>query len=331
MVIVEPFSKGETAMGKKLENLKWKPMWTTHLGCIKGCLDYLGMDVSDAWLFGASGHAFVLNIHEVVCPSGPTAWKGERMLTLGKNIGYDVGGVLAFKQDDDFETKKEEAWKKTKKAIDKNIPCYGWELDVPEYYVVQGYDDEGYYYSGPQCDEGEGVKPWGELGETEIGIVEMYSVRQGSPVEDAKTVKEALEFALKISKSPDEWIFPKYKAGLKGYDMWIDALKEGRADSRGMAYNSVVWSECRAYAVEFLKEAKGRVDPELGPLFDEAIGHYQNVSRNIETVSNMFPFPPEGGEVEDSELCLSATQYLKAARDAEESGLATLEKIASEL
>ena len=51
---------------KKLEGLIWKPFWTTHLGCIKGCLNYLGLNVSDGWLFGATGHAFVINIHEVL-------------------------------------------------------------------------------------------------------------------------------------------------------------------------------------------------------------------------------------------------------------------------
>lgn len=31
---------------KKLDNLKWVPRWVSHLGCIKGCLDYLGLDVT---------------------------------------------------------------------------------------------------------------------------------------------------------------------------------------------------------------------------------------------------------------------------------------------
>ena len=47
---------------KKLEHLRWKPRNVSHLGCIKGCLNYLGMEVSDAWLYGATGHAFVINI-----------------------------------------------------------------------------------------------------------------------------------------------------------------------------------------------------------------------------------------------------------------------------
>ena len=52
-------------MIKKLDNFRWKPMNVTHLGCIKGCLNYLDLDVTDAWLFGAIGHGFILNIATV--------------------------------------------------------------------------------------------------------------------------------------------------------------------------------------------------------------------------------------------------------------------------
>ena len=47
---------------KQLEHLRWKLHWVTHLGCIKGCLNYLGIEVTDAWLYGGTGHAFVINI-----------------------------------------------------------------------------------------------------------------------------------------------------------------------------------------------------------------------------------------------------------------------------
>ncbi len=54
----------EDKMEKHLENLRWNPRMVSHLGCIKGCLDYLGMDITDAWLFGGTGHAFIINICE---------------------------------------------------------------------------------------------------------------------------------------------------------------------------------------------------------------------------------------------------------------------------
>ena len=39
-------------MVKMLEGLKWSPKWVSHLGCIKGCLEYLKIDLSDTWLYG---------------------------------------------------------------------------------------------------------------------------------------------------------------------------------------------------------------------------------------------------------------------------------------
>ena len=101
-----------------LDKLKWQPKWVTHLGCLKGCLEYLGVDVSDAWLFGASGHAFVINIHEVLCPSGPTAWKTMRMVELCQNTGCKIEVMFAHKSQKDFVEKQEEAWNAVKKAID---------------------------------------------------------------------------------------------------------------------------------------------------------------------------------------------------------------------
>lgn len=53
-------------MEKRLDNLSWRPRWISHLGSIKGCLEYLNLDISDGWLYGGTGHAFVLNLHDVV-------------------------------------------------------------------------------------------------------------------------------------------------------------------------------------------------------------------------------------------------------------------------
>jgi len=207
------------------------------------------------------------------------------------------------------------------------LPCYGWELEIPEFYVVYGYDDVGYYYSGAQCDEGKGPKAWQELGESEIGVLEMYTVRPGQAADDITTVKEALTFALEHSKSPARWTYPKYKAGLAGFDLWIGALETGTADGFGMAYNAAVWAECRRFAVHFLAEAKERIGGKVGPQFDEAATHYQTVAENLRKVTETFPFPPKGDEVKDPDRCAAAIELLRGAREAEEAGLGALEAI----
>jgi hypothetical protein len=316
---------------KKLKGLEWECLWTSHLGCIKGCLNYLGINVSGGWLFGGTGHSFIINIaNEKVCPSGPTAWKTEMLFKLGKNLGYENCGVFSFRGQEDFEDCRKEAWELVKKSIDEGIPCYGWELDIPEFYVVNGYDDVGYYFSGPCLEEPEMPKPWEKLGDSDIGVVEMYYVKPAKAVDDEIVVKEAFEFAIKHAENPQEWIFTdKYKSGPAGYDNWINTLKSRDVDGHGMAYNAEVWSECRCFAVEFLKEAKKRLDDELAPLFNDAITHYSSVSDNLKKVVELFPFHERKPEhLEDEESINKAIEALNNAKKSEEKGLETLEKIA---
>jgi len=318
---------------KQLENLRWAPRWVSHLGCVKGCLDYLGLDISDAWLFGGTGHAFIMNVHDVVCPSGPTAWMTEMLFKLGRNLGYQIDGVVGWRGDGDLGAFQRRAWEHVRSALDEGQPCYGWELEIPEYYVVYGYTDDGYYFSGPGCDEGRGPKPWEELGSTDIGVVEMYSVKPGAAADDSQTVAQALSFALEHASSPDKWIFAGYKAGLAGYDNWICAVEGGTANGLGMAYNAAVWAECRRYALQFLREAQERIGGQTEALLDEAIGHYQAVSRSLDKVSEAYPFSPQlsNDPITADARSSTAVEALRTAREAEASGLHILARIAAKL
>jgi len=90
-----------------------------------------------------------------------------------------------------------------KDAIDEGLPCYGWELDIPEYYVVYGYDEKGYLFKGPMCEKGKGSKPWSELGDSEIGVLEMYVVSPGSP-QDEKIIEFALRIGIMVLRKREE-------------------------------------------------------------------------------------------------------------------------------
>jgi hypothetical protein len=321
----------------KLEGLKWSAKWVSHLGCIKGCVDLLGLDVSDAWLYGATGHAFVINVHGELCPSGPTAWKTEKLFQLGPNAGYKIDGVFGFKGAPNFPDIQKQAWEHAKQALDQGFPCYGWELEIPEFYVVYGYEDgesPGYYFKGPGCEEGKGPKPWRELGDTGIGVVELYSIRPGQAADAATTVKQALTFALEHAANPEKWIFGDYRAGLEGFDTWIAALQEGKASDMGTRYNTGVWLECRKYAVEFLEEAQarlaGRADAPLG----EALAHYRIVAEGLGQVAELYPWQGEAS-AEDvlpvDDTSRAAVEALQAARAAEAAALEALSKIVQAL
>ncbi len=315
-----------------LEGLDWSPKWVSHLGCMKGCLDFLGVELSDAWLFGGTGHAFVINLSADLCPSGPTCWGYDMMFPLLRNLGGGNSGVHGSRDEGTLEEARERAWRLVRASVDAGVPCYGWELKVPEFYVVVGYDDGGYLFSGPLTDGVEGPLKSERLGDTGIGVVEMYAVEPSEPADDRRAVREALQAALKHAHEPGEWRFDPYVTGPEAYTVWADALDGGRAVAIGAAYNAAVWLECRRHAVEFLLEAKGRIGGPTEPLWDEAIGRYESVCQALEKVQEIYPFNPGLGEeqVEPTRETGYAVSALADARDAEVAGLEALEHLVEE-
>ena len=93
-----------------------------------------------------------------------------------------------------------------------------------------------------------------------------------------------------------------------------------------------MWEECRRYAAAFLREARQRLGAGHYSLFDDAIGDYDTVARNLKAVSETFPFlqvPDDVKEanIKDRSRCEKAIACLKAARKAEASGLKVLAEI----
>jgi hypothetical protein len=317
---------------KKLENLRWQGRWVTDLACLKSCMDYLGIDVSDGWLYGASGHAFALNIHEELCPSGPTAWKKGRIYELAENLGCKIRTLMAFKGQKDFTEQQKAAWEEVKKAIDEGLPCYGWELDIPEYYVINGYDGDDYLYSG--CTQQQGTKAWKELGDTGIGMIEVHIVSPAESADDEKATRRALGFAIEHTKEPEKYTLNSlYKCGLNGYDQWIKALDNDRINAGGMEYNVQVWAECRQNAFAFLKEAKERMASNGNALFDEVIGCFEVIAQEFSWLQEFFVFNPNDydKQITDRQRLNEAKQSLQKARQAEAEALAEFERIVDAL
>ncbi|MFX1475414.1 MAG: ArsR/SmtB family transcription factor, partial [Promethearchaeota archaeon] len=94
---------------KKLDNFVFQNRWVSHLGCLESCMQYLGLGVSTPWLYGATGHAFILNIAKDLCPSGPTAWRPIIVFEQVHSLGCKIEGVFKPKDDPQYEEAKEKA------------------------------------------------------------------------------------------------------------------------------------------------------------------------------------------------------------------------------
>jgi hypothetical protein len=253
---------------------------------------------------------------------------------LGRNVGYVLEGIFGWKGKEDLAKLQAEAWEHARSALDQDLPCYGWELDIPEFYVIYGYDDTGYYIAGPGCDDGKGPVPWQNLGTSEIGVVKVQSVRFIQPTDDRIAVREALAYAVEHGLEPEKYTDPRCFGGLQGYDAWIRSVEKGLAAAFGLAFNTVVWTECRKFAVAFLKEARKRLnDIGLNPLIDNAIGQYEIVAQKLDIVKQAYPFDPEMtmGPILLTERSQATASALRLAKDAESKGLEILSDIVKNL
>jgi len=312
---------------KLLEGLTWVGSWMSLMGCVKGCLDFLGRDESREWISGGCGHAFAINVHEELCPSGPTAWQRGRVDELGANVGWTTKQIVAFKEADDFPVRQREAFDMVCAHLDEGLPCWGWEMPIPEYYVIAGYTDEGYLTSGPGRSPADDAVPWQGVG-GDIGVLEVAACSLCDPAPDDVVVREALALALEFSEglhAHDNWTM-----GLGAFDLWAKALDEGIADRFGLGYNSECWAECRGQAADFLVEARGRLPGLADALFGEAAGHYTTVHEKLVAVRDLYPFKHdcEGEEqVQDS----AAADLIREAKVAEEAALTGVRSLLSAL
>jgi DNA-binding HxlR family transcriptional regulator len=319
---------------KKLDNFVFQNRWVSHLGCLESCGQFLGLEISSSWWYGATGHAFILNIAQDVCPSGPTAWRPTIVYEGAQNLGCKIEGVFKPKGDAQYEEAKAQVWSFVRKTIDARHPVYGWQIgDIADYYLIYGYDETGYYYKGYFQEEGAGPKPWKEIGQM---MLDVMSVQRVHPQSDGVVVKQALEKVLKHAQNPPEWIFTGqgYRSGLEGYEQWIAALEQGTAVQFGNSYNAQVWTECRQHAVGFLQEAQTRVKGKAKTYFAKAIAQYQQVAEHLGKVAELYPFQKDELTMDPIKVDATsrqAAEQLRAAREAEADGLQALEKIAETL
>ena len=312
----------------RIERLEWVQRWLTGLGCIEGCLNYLGYKHTEGWVAGASGNAFAMRIHKELCPAGIIAWAPP--VQLGRNLGYET--ELIAPQMDDVTEQQRMVWRAAEESLRKGMPCIGFAMEAWQSYLIYGYDDGGYYYLPVM--EGDG-----HFSKTKMGVdvpCVITLVRKIEPVDVRKTVRDALDFAVRYSTSPEETApgwggdVEDFQAGIPAYDLWIKVLSEEGVNAHGNGFNAQTFAELRRLAVRFLETASCRLKVATRE-FEQAIGHYRAVAENLKTVADLFPMPADPDYVKDRDRCRRAIEALSAAKEAEMSGLKALEQIIREL
>jgi transcriptional regulator with XRE-family HTH domain len=311
-----------------LPGLKHYPGIPPIVSCIKSSLYYLGIHVSLGWI--SAPYAFNLNINETVSVKGPEFWNDQGCFDeLVRNCGGILENFHARKDDADIDKKREEVWHLIREAIGKGLPCYAWELDKQQYYMIAGYDEEGYYYIEPDSGRIAGPKPYQKLGDSDWGILEIHIMRPGNISDNLKTLKDIFEFALNVGNPEAYKPNSGYSMGVEAYRVWWEAILNHTAEPYGVAYNTSFWSRCKDLAGQFLSEGKLRIGM-LEDLFDESIHSYENCAKMLHRLQRIYPVNVDPYDISEEER-LEAVRLLQAAQKNEIAGLNKIKLILEEI
>ena len=307
-IIVTLLTGGTTVMAQQvtqLTGLKQPPHNTTLIGVLKGAADYHGLGLSDPMIFGLSGHAFLINIHTQLCPSGPYCWKRANAEPLIANMGlcmtdlgfYDAGAKGEVRADVE---------RKLREALDKGIPCSLCNL---ENQIITGYDSTGFITAQPWVPMNKfppdrlAFGSWKEFGKD--FHVNFYTIEKVPPAERLKAVLASLDYAVDMWKNPGKHSSKAYGAGPNAYDNWIKAVPESGA-SHGNWWNATVWSECRRMAAGYFS-AIGDENPAAAALCAQLRDSYLKIADNLSKASNKTM------DVNEKIALLKATKVLEAS------------------
>jgi hypothetical protein len=239
----------------KIEDLKMPPFNTTFAGVLKGALDYYKIAASAPHVFGASGHAFLINIHKELCPSGPYCWKRGKMDPLIANLGLRMDDLGFFSPENSAE-ERAKVEKKLRGALDQGIPCSLLNL---ENQMITGYDEEGFLTAQPWAPRVDfpparlSFGSWKEFGEKDTFHVNFYILRKVTPSAYKTAVLASLDYAVDLHANPGQHNLENYGVGPEAYTKWIGAAAQF-GSSHGNWWNATVWSECRNMASKYFAE-----------------------------------------------------------------------------
>ncbi|MBB6671344.1 hypothetical protein [Cohnella nanjingensis] len=312
----------------------WTKTMTTAASAIYGAVSYTDKKhLTLVDVMGLTGHAFRLNIDpKQIHAAGPTSFPGGYILRRNlANLGF-----ISNLADAEMPVTPELAERTialVQQAIDRGTPAIAFDLFIPEFGLIYGYDDERQLFHAKDVSH-DGTISYRQFVESKIGVLFAVTIAESLPHSKYEMLRMALDMIVSHARG-EEWnhVFKdKFAMGLSGYGAWIDVMRKREADAFGNAYNVEVVADARAFAAEFLRRLTVQwnganiVERMVRERAAEAAAHYEAVAEAFRGMESLFPFP-QGGTPQDAEIADRAVVLLADAQAAEEKGVKVLEQL----
>jgi hypothetical protein len=214
--------------------------------------------VDPVWVAGASGMAFRIWAHQDLCPSATSVFDWSLLPRGVENAGWSVDyHSRLWHEESVAEERRKAAHAAIVKALNAGRVPVCWDIGVPEWGVITGYDDEAQEYAAIAVYGGPAPLKYDQLGRRDLPIMSVTIIEGRNSIDRREAVVNSLKTAVKHA-GQGEWLErPAYQDGLPAYETWANALEklaEG-GEQNMLSYYAGTYLAARHYAKRYLRLA----------------------------------------------------------------------------
>jgi len=265
-----------------MKKLMQKPLASTLMSSVQAAYNhYNDKPLSEAMLYGLSGHAFVIHITNGLGPCAPYTWDMKPFDTLCKeNLGLSIfNDETLITKDTTCEPCRKATLMMMKSIDEGNLVL----LSSYEYQLITEYTDEVFITTKP-WDDNAYVTPDLELNTFEglIDFCMFYRIEKTEKISLRQGILDSLDYAISLFENPHATL--DSAMGIKAYDFWLEKINEENATGHGNWWSSTVWAESRKMASLYMTEIKPYFTCD--DIFDEVSEIYKTSSKLFTDIAN---------------------------------------------
>lgn len=217
-------------------------------------------------IIATSGFAFRMWVTSDLCPSATSIWEYDMQKSWVENGGLTCNYVGRYWDEDSIEKEKQiEAIRIIKLSIDNNIPAISWDIGIPEWGLIIGYDDDTQMFSILPINEEKTNQtsreynylqmPYEVLGKCEVPILSVLTITGSSDKTNEEILYDTMRMAVNHLKG-NEWC--SNAKGLDAYPALIKVFNENpdAASSWNAEYFLGTYGALKEYIYKYFKKNK---------------------------------------------------------------------------
>lgn len=259
-------------------------------------------------IVASSGFAFRMWIAADLCPSETSIWDFGRQPEWIRSGGLAVTHInCCWQPENVLNDARNDALPKIKESIDRGIPVVAWDIGVPEWGLITGYDDETQKFATLCINGAADEMDYSSLGNREMPMLNIVILTERTDKTQADIIADTKALA-KTHLSGGESC--ENAQGLAAYECLIEILERedpALAASWNLEYALGTFGALKWYAWKFFEKYG---ETELAGLYKTVYESWQQTFALKKTA-----------DMSSAENRNAASGLLKKARDCENAAL----------